>query len=301
MFQITMNALGLFLIIMLGYLMKRIGLLQKADGTRLSLIIMNITLPITIVLNMAHFTWQADYALLMVGAVLFTLLQIALAWPLVRKESLAGQSFGLFMGSGFNIGNFTLPFVQSFMPGGVALISMFDLGNSIMLAGGTQAVIDFLTRQQDALSPKMIFKRLIKTIPFTAYVVMLLLRVGQVNLPDSFLHMLQPIANANAFLSMFMIGLYLELKLPKKALGDVIKVLGLRLVASLLMTWIISLLHLKGLLPLILTLIAFSPVPTFGVINAVAAGSDEETVGFCSSVSFLMSLPLMTIVMLLMQ
>lgn len=301
MLAIIMNALGLFLIIMLGYLLKRVGLLEKADGTKLSIIIMNITLPITIVLNMARFTWQADYVLLMVGALLFTLLQIGLAWPVVRKENLAGQSFGLFMGSGFNIGNFTLPFVQSFMPGGIALISMFDLGNSIMLAGGTQAVIDFLTKQKDALTPTVMVKRLLKTLPFTAYLVMLLLRLGQVSLPAKFLGMLQPIANANAFLSMFMIGLYLELKLPKKALGDVVKVLSLRLTASLLMTGIVLLLKLDGTLTLILCLIAFSPVPTFGVINSVAAGSDEETVGFCSSVSFLTSLPLMTIVMLLMQ
>ena len=42
---ILFQAVGLFMIILLGYFLKRKGLFKKEDGTILSRIIMTITLP----------------------------------------------------------------------------------------------------------------------------------------------------------------------------------------------------------------------------------------------------------------
>lgn len=296
---IILNACGLLLIILLGYFMKRIGLMKKTDGTILSTIIMNITLPATIIVNLTSFVWHNSYFVLVVAALVFTYLQIALVWPFFWKQRLVEQEYGLFLGSGFNIGNFTLPFVQSFMPAGIPLISMFDLGNSIMLAGGTRAAIDFLVKKKDALNLRVILIKLFKTVPFTCYVGMTILRLFEVTLPNQLIDLLQPIGNANAFLSMFMIGLYLELKLPKHAMKQVFKVLGLRFLASLLMMGIALIGPWPEQIKNILILIGFAPIPTFGVINAVLAGADEEAVGFCSSLSFLLGLPLMTAVVII--
>lgn len=49
----------------------------------------------------------------------------------------------------------------------------------------------------------------------------------------------------------------------------------------------------------VLCLLVFAPIPLFGVINSVLAGMEEEAVGFVSSISFLISLPLMTLVLIL--
>lgn len=296
---IILNACGLLLIILFGYFMKRIGLMKKTDGTILSTIIMNVTLPATIIVNLTSFVWQNSYFILVVAAVVFTYLQIALVWPFFRRQKLVDQEYGLFLGSGFNIGNFTLPFVQSFMPAGIPLISMFDLGNSIMLAGGTGAAIDFLVKKEEVFSVSTILRKLFKTVPFTCYVGMTILRLFEIDLPNPVITLLYPIGNANAFLSMFMIGLYLELKLPKHALKQVWKVLGLRFIASLLMMTIALLGPWSEAIKHILILIGFAPIPTFGVINAVSAGADEEAVGFCSSLSFLLGLPMMTAVVIL--
>lgn len=52
--EILLQAIGFCFVIFLGYLMKRIGLLSKADGGMLSVIIVNITLPATVKIGRAH-------------------------------------------------------------------------------------------------------------------------------------------------------------------------------------------------------------------------------------------------------
>lgn len=298
MATILINALGLFAIIFLGYFLKRLNILSKADGTTLSTIILTITLPATIIVNFAALKIETGLLLLIVLGIGLTILQIGISWGLMRKEAALKQEFMMYMGSGFNIGNFTLPFVQSFLPIGIPLISMFDLGNSIMLAGGTTVLVDQLVGKNKTFDLKSVLFKLFRSIPYTAYLVMLLLRMGSVDLPSALLTVLQPIAGANTFLSMFMIGLYLELRLPKSAQKLVVQSLLLRYGIGLLLIVLFLWLPLPQLVRLVLCLLAVAPIATFNVINAVLAGIEEEIVGFCSSVSFLISLVLMTLVLL---
>ncbi|MGX7162332.1 AEC family transporter [Enterococcus massiliensis] len=299
MATILINAVGLFVIIFFGYLLKRLNLLSKADGTTLSVIILTITLPATIIVNFASLQIKSSLFLLIFLGFGLSILQVFVSWLLTKKEAPIKQEFMMYMASGFNIGNFTLPFVQSFLPIGIPLISMFDLGNSIMLAGGTTVLVDHLVGKNQRFDLRKVLWKLFRSIPYTAYLVMLLLRVGSIELPESLLTVLQPIAYANTFLSMFMIGLFLELRLPKSAQRIVLQSLVLRYGIGLGLVVLFLFLPLPQLVKLVLCLLAVAPIATFNVINAVAAGVEEEIVGFCSSVSFLLSLGLMTVILLL--
>ena len=299
MATIIIQAVGLFLIILLGYLLKKMGLLKKEDGSRLSIIIVNVTLPAVVIVNLATVTIQKIFVLFILIGFAWSVLQIIFAWFTSKKANRTQRQMYMYCGSGFNIGNFTLPFVQGFLPLGVPFLSMFDIGNSIMLSGGTRVLVEGLVSGTAKIDVRAILGRLFKSIPFTCYLVMLLLRVFAIDLPEAALTMLQPIAHANVFLSMFMIGLYLELKLPKHALSDVLKVLGLRYGIGLFIACIVFLLPI-GIMPkTVLMLLTVTPVPLFGVINSVLVGVEEETVGFASSISFLMSLPIMTVMLLI--
>ncbi|WP_414841986.1 AEC family transporter [Enterococcus saccharolyticus] len=299
MVAIIVQALGLFLMIFLGFLLKRIGLLSKADGTTLSVIIVNITLPAVVIVNLAKVSLKIDLVVFILIGFVWSILQIALAWLLSRKESTKNQQLFMYCASGFNIGNFTLPFVQGFLPLGVPFLSMFDMGNSIMLCGGTNIVVNRLVGNQTTFEPKKIALQLLRSIPFTCYMLMLILRIFTINLPESLLTMLHPVASANVFLSMFMIGLYLEFRLPKGAMRDVVKLLAMRYGLGFAVIAVVFFLPIPHLYKVTLSLLALTPIPLFGVINSVLAGVKEEVVGFASSISFLLSLPLMTIVVLL--
>lgn len=299
MVAIIIQAVGLFLIILLGYSLKQIGLLSKLDGTRLSIIIVNVTLPAVVIVNLARISIESNLVLFIFIGFFWSVFQIVVAWLITRKKSKISKQFFMYCASGFNIGNFTLPFVQGFLPLGVPFISMFDLGNSIMLAGGTSLVVDGLVGKTTSFEPRRIILKLVKSIPFTCYIVMLVLRIFSIDLPEGVLTMLQPVASANVFLSMFMIGLYLDLKLPKNAAKDVSKLLILRYGSGLLFAMFFYFLPIPMVQKTVLCLLSVTPVPLFSVINSVLAGVEEETVGFASSISFLLSLPIMTGILLL--
>ncbi|WP_312497528.1 AEC family transporter [Enterococcus sp.] len=297
--QIILNVVGLFSMILLGFAMKRIGILSKADGSILSKIILNVTLPAAIILNLAQMEVQISALSLIVIAVAITIGQIGIAFMMTRKDSNALQQFAMYCGSGFNIGNFAIPFAQSFYPLGIPLISLFDMGNSIMLAGGTTVLIEYLLKKRTTFEPGKIILNLLRSPTFTVYLVMLVIRSVRWQLPSAFISIVQPIGLANTFLSMFMIGLFLDFRLPKHTTKTVVNILALRYGSAFVLFGLFYLLPLPTLLKPVLCLLVFAPIPLFGVINSVLAGMEEEAVGFVSSASFLISMPLMTMVLVL--
>ncbi|WP_159721357.1 AEC family transporter [Enterococcus sp. CSURQ0835] len=299
MTTILLNSAGLFLIIVLAYLTKRANLLSKADGNTLSLIVINVTLPAAIIVNLTRLEVKLNLLLLIVLGIGLNLLFVLLGGAFSRKQKPVERAFIMHCGSGYNVGNFALPFVQSFLPQAIPLLSLFDIGNSVMLAGGSNVVVEALTGDAEKRpSPALIAKRLARSVPFLVYLVMLILRSFAIELPKEVTQVIQPIASANTFLSMFMIGLFLELRLPRKELNLVGRLLAIKYGFGLAIAVLFALLPLPAIIKLVLCLLAIGPVPTFGVISSVNAGMRAEVVGFTSSLSFLISLPLMTAMLL---
>lgn len=297
---VLLNAAGLFLIIILGYLSKRFGLLSKMDGDILAKLLINVTLPAAIVVNLAQLEIKVYLlSLILVGAFL-NFLMIIVGSLFSKKNQQIQRQFIMYTVSGYNIGNFALPFVQNFLPQAIPILSIFDIGNSVMLAGGSIVLTESLAgSNREKPSVKQVFEKLFKSAPFVSYIVMLALRLLKIQLPIGLVGMIQPIANANAFLSMFMIGLYLELLLPKSQMRLVGKVLLIKYLFGGLLAGVFFLLPLPVMVKTVLCLLSVGPIPMFGVINSVLAGMKSETVGFVSSVSFLISLPLMTLILIL--
>lgn len=299
--DILIQSSGFCFIIFLGYLMKRLGFLSKADGGVLSVIIVNITLPATVIVTLATINISTTLLFLMAMGLLLNTVNIFFCYITSKKRLLIERKFQMYAMSGYNIGNFSLPFVQGFFPIAIPFLVMFDIGNSVMLTGGSTLLIDKLVDQKEETTIKKIIITLFKSVPFTVYMVMLILRGIQFDLPDSLITILHIIAKANGFLSMFMIGLYFEVRLPRRALQLVGKTLFWRYICGGIAALIFAfLIPLDPLVKIVLVLLCVAPMPTFSVINSVKAGMSEEVVGFSSSLSILISLFLMTLVMILM-
>ncbi|MGO2891423.1 AEC family transporter [Enterococcus devriesei] len=296
---VLLNSLGLFVIILIGYLTKRFNVLRKADGSIISKIVVNVTLPAAIIVNLQALEVKNQLLLLIGLGVILNVVVILIGHVLSKKQEREEQEFLMYGVSGYNIGNFAIPFVQSFMPQAIPILSFFDIGNSIMLAGGSNVVIEGLTgSNEERPSTKKVLSRLGHSVPFLCYLIMLFLRMLDVELPTAFFQLAEPIANANTFLSMFMIGLFLELRLPRKDLVLVGRILAIKYGAGLLLGLSFLLLPLPSMIKIVLCLVSVGPITTFGVINSVAAGMRAEVVGFTSSLSFLISLALMTSLLL---
>lgn len=296
---VLLNSLGLFVIILVGYLTKRLNLLMKADGSMISKIVVNVTLPAAIIVNLRSLAVKNQLLLLIIAGLFLNLVMIVIGHFLSKKQGQVEREFLMYGVSGYNIGNFAIPFVQSFMPQAIPILSFFDIGNSVMLAGGSNVVIEGISgSDEERPTAKKVLGRLGCSVPFLCYLIMLFFRILNIDLPQAVFQIAQPIANANTFLSMFMIGLFLELRLPKKDLSLVLRVLGIKYGVGILFACLFMLMPVPMMIKIVLCLVSVGPIPTFGVINSVAAGMRAEVVGFTSSLSFLISLPLMTSLLL---
>lgn len=292
---VLLNSLGLFVIILIGYLTKRLNLLMKADGTTISKIVVNVTLPAAIIVNLQSLEVKNQLLLLIAAGLVLNLVMIIIGHFFSKKQEQVEREFLMYSVSGYNIGNFAIPFVQSFMPLAIPILSFFDIGNSVMLAGGSNVVIEGISGSNGQRpSAKMVLGRLGRSVPFLCYLIMLFFRMVKLDLPPAVFQIAQPITSANTFLSMFMIGLFLELRLPKKDLALVLRVLVIKYASGILLAVVFMLLPIPMMIKIVLCLVSVGPIPTFAVINSVAAGMRAEVVGFTSSLSFLVSLPLMT-------
>lgn len=296
---VLLNSLGLFVIIVIGYLTKRFNVLMKADGSMISKIVVNVTLPAAIIVNLQSLAVKNHLLLLILAGLLLNLVMIIIGHFFSKRQEQVEREFLMYAVSGYNIGNFAIPFVQSFMPQAIPILSFFDIGNSVMLAGGSSVAIEGISGSNEQRpSAKKVLLRLFGSIPFLCYLIMLTLRILQIDLPQTVFQIAQPIANANTFLSMFLIGLFLELRLPKKDLALVGRVLAIKYGAGIILAILFMLLPFPAIIKIVLCLISVGPITTFGVINSVSAGMRAEVVGFTSSLSFLISLPLMTSLLL---
>ena len=61
---VVLQSIILFWMIVLGFVTKRVGLLNKSDGNVLGRIVMNVTLPAVIIINLARLILQKELAFL---------------------------------------------------------------------------------------------------------------------------------------------------------------------------------------------------------------------------------------------
>lgn len=114
-----------------------------------------------------------------------------------------GKDFYVFNLAGYNIGCFTLPFAQSFLgPFAVVATCMFDVGNSIMCTGGTYALTSGLVHTGEKYEPvnlRSIAAKLLGSVPFVVYMLMLICAVLQLHLPQPVYTLTGLIGGANTF------------------------------------------------------------------------------------------------------
>ncbi len=229
MTTILLNALSILLVLFLALLLKKIGLLRQEDGALTSKLVVYLTLPATILIGVNHTKLSGIFFILMFMGLFSNLLLVFLGKFIGRKASVQERDLYMFDLSGYNIGNFSIPFVSSFFPAAIPFLAMFDMGNSLMVTGTTQAIIELSSgRKKHGFILQEIFGVLFRNPPFVVYIFMFILAIFGLSFPDDWLIPIRPLANANTLLSIFTIGLFMEFRLPKGKLKLLLKILTWR-------------------------------------------------------------------------
>ena len=227
---------GCFLgITLLGWCLRRVGFFQEKDFHLLSKIVLKITLPAAIVCSFAGREIPLGMLLLCVLGFGFNLIMIAAAKLANRNSTREERAFCMLNTPGFNIGNFTMPFAQSFLgPLGVVAVSIFDLGNAMITFGAGYC---FAAMEQDGtpFSMKRVFRTVVKSVAFDTYIIMMILSLLRIPIPGPVQEFAGCIGQANTFLAMLMLGVGLNISCDKGQLGTIFRVLCMRYALALIL------------------------------------------------------------------
>lgn len=249
-------------IIVLGYMLRKIGFFKEDDFHVLSKIVLKITLPAAIVTSFTGKKIDPSMLFISMLGLGFGILYMAVAFLINTRSGKKKQAFEVLNLSGYNIGNFTLPFAQSFLgPVGVVTTSLFDTGNAFICLGGAYSIASMVQGNGEKFSITKIIKTLLSSVPFVTYLIMITLAILHTQLPEGVVLFAEMIGNSNAFMAMLMIGVGFKLSGDREQIGTIVRILLVRYsIAVLLALGCFFLLPLELEYRQVLTLLVFSPI-----------------------------------------
>ena len=301
MYDILIRA-GCFVeIIILGFLLKKVGIFKDEDFSVLANVTLKITLPAAIITNFANKELDVSMLLLILVAIACGFVYIGLGFVLNLRNSKAKRAFEMLNLPGYNIGCFALPFVQTFLgPAGVMASCLFDVGNGLICLGGAFSLAS-MVKDGSKFSLKRMVRTLSKSIPFICFVTMPILCLLRVPIPTPITTLTGTISNANAFCAMLMLGVGFKFTANKSQIGKIVWILGIRFgVAVILAALCYHFLPFAAEVRKAVVLLLFSPI---GSAVPPFTAELKEDVGLSSainSISIICSIVLMVALLMAM-
>ncbi|KAB7789979.1 AEC family transporter [Bifidobacterium leontopitheci] len=294
---------SLLLVIIGAYLLKHLHIFGDHDYHVLQGLVFNLTLPCAIMLSFA--TNKHDMKMLWI--VLFGFFACAIPLFIVyvgsRGDERNYRAFQMLNASGLNLGAFCLPVVQTFMGPSAGLpIIMLDIGNATVATAGSLTITRTLLHMDGnfrslplVLRVRGILHDFFSSISFDMYMLMLIFVFAHVTIPQPIITLITPFANANAFCTMAMIGLMMEVPDSRKDRMELLKVICWRLVFACVIAvaaWF--LLPFDERIREIMVLGSFAPITIFSTKFTDSLTGNAKLAGFSMTVTAVLSLILMT-------
>ena len=286
--------LSYVLLIVLGYVLKRAGFFGREDYRLMSRIMINITLPCTIVRAFSGFSRDPQMFLIVGISFVCSMLPPILMYLATPGVDTRLRAYRMINIGGYNIGCFSLPLIEAFFGGtGVVAACMFDVGNAVMMTGGAYALTSTLlkTGGETRESAGDILMKFLRSAPFDTYLIVFLLMALNVQLPEAVYTLAQPAANANAFIAMLMIGMMFEPAGDRTKLTEAARELAVRYaIAAVFALACYFLTPFSLIIRQTLVVLCFAPLSSLAPIYTDRCRSDTALASFTNSVSIAVSL-----------
>lgn len=288
-------------IIVLGFVLRRVGFFKKDDFRILSQIALKITLPASVVVSFSQMTVKPSMLTIVLLALSCGLIYIGAAFVLNIRRSKEQRAFEVLNLPGYNIGLFALPFLQSYLgPMGVVTASLFDTGNAMVCLGGAYGIASSV-KAGGKFSFKRIGKALLTSMPFMTYMIMILLSLTGIKLPAIALNFADVIKASNTFIAMLMIGVGFHIEAEKSQILQIVKMVltryAIAAVFAVIAYWVLPFdLEIRKAL----VLLVFSPISAAVPAFTGELGEDVGLSSAMNSICILCSIVFMTALMLIM-
>ena len=299
--NILIQSFSYIAIILLGIFLRRIGYFKPEDFTVLSKIAIRITLPSSIVVAFSQQTFDPDLLVIMAISIGCGALYMAVGYLLQPKGTRSKKAFSLLNLTGYNIGNFTMPFTRDFLgPIGAITTSLFDTGNACICLGGAYGIAASV-KEGSGFDMKRIIKGLASSIPFMTHLTMVLLNLFRLVPPAPIVGFAQIVGNGNAFLAMLMIGVGFNLSGDRSQFGSIFRVLSVRYgLAAILALAFYFLLPFDLEVRQALVILSFSPIGSAVPIFTAELKGDVGLSAAINSISILMSIVIIVTLLIVM-
>ena len=288
-------------IILLGIFLRKIGYFKREDFTVLSKIAIRITLPASIVVSFSQQTFDPNLLIIMGISLGCGALYMTVGYFLQPRATREKKAFSLLNLAGYNIGNFTMPFTRDFLgPIGAITTSLFDTGNACICLGGAYGIAASV-QDGRGFDFKFLAKKLITSVPFLCYVIMVTLNLAKIQLPGPIISWARIMGNANAFIAMLMIGVGFKLSGDKSQIGYIIKHLGVRYgIAAVLALIFYFLLPFQLEVRQALVILVFSPIASAAPAFTGELKSDVGLASALNSMSIICSIVIIVVLLMVM-
>lgn len=296
MIDVIIRASAFILCIAAGYIFKRFGFFNKEDFQRISRIVLTITLPCAVITNFMKMD-MANYLVWIVPiGFLCNVLMSGIGYFLGKRHGKERQAFNVINFSGYNIGCFTMPYVQSFLgPAGVVATCLFDAGNALLCVGATYAIASGIVGKNESKGILPIIKKTFTSVPLWSYLIMLVISMMHFRLPRVILTFADIVGSANGFLAMLMLGIGFEITLPKGQGKRIAQIILIRYgVAVLVSAALYFMLPFELEIRQAMALVAFAPVSAVCAAYTERIDGDVPLSACSNSISILCSIVCLT-------
>ena len=318
----------LLLIILCGYLSKRNSLFEERDYRIIQTAEFGLVLPGAIIYSFATNPHPISLLWISLFGLVASLTPTVLIFLATRHRPVADRAFLMLNGSGFNIGCFCFPLLESLL-GTASLVpaAMFDVGNSVMVAAGTNvmtqsllhiapdtplqeqtdgtAAVVSIERSQDKDAKRLRRRSLRRRVTwgflsspaFDVYMLMIVFMAFNIHMPQWIVSVAEPFASANAFCAMLMVGMLTELPADKHDVRDVAEVIAWRVPCAIVFAvaaWF--LLPFDAGIRQAVVLCCFAPTAVFSTIFTDRVLGNAKLAGFTLCVTAILASVLMTVI-----
>ncbi|MCO4331107.1 AEC family transporter [Staphylococcus hyicus] len=218
----------ILLLIALGYTLKRIGYVKGADAKVITTLVLNVTLPAVVIVNLNGVTLTPELSLLPILMVLYGLMTKLIVILLFIKYNNEVRGTVAMLMASLNIGIFAYPLVQQMWPEkGLLYFGMADIGGAVLMFGLTYFIAGYFKNAEGTLNLKTIFLSCLKSIPLMTYIVMIVLSLCAIKLPPNTITFFDLLGKANLPLSMLLLGILLDFKIERRFLPLTFKYIGM--------------------------------------------------------------------------
>lgn len=291
-------------IILIGFFIKKIGILTEDNGKIIAKLVLNVTLPALILQVFSDIEIYPTLAILPIIAFGYGLLVAAFTYFIYRGYPNRYKGLLMMTSVGFNIGLFAYPLIRGIWGEiGMEYIIMFDLGNSFVVFIISYTIGSLYSPKikphKEKFNVKAIVVRVLRSVPLIALFIALIINLSGLILPLFLSDLLDILSRANMALTLLVLGIFIDLQFDKSNWKHIIKVLltryGFGIIVGLILLFLLpfgleynAVIFVGLILPIGMSAIPFS----------VEFGYDEKITSTMVNLTNIISFILMWIIVL---